>query len=125
MHELSLCQDLIDQLEELAAAHEARAVAWARVEVGLLAGVEARLLESAFAIAKAGTVADAAELLIEVVPPVVFCAACGRESEASPGNLRCSGCGSGETRLVRGDELILARVELVLDEDEPGSPPAA
>lgn len=119
MHELSLCQDLIDQLEELVATHQARAVAWARVQVGMLAGVEAQLLESAFTIARAGTVADAAELFIEVVPPVVVCDACGRESEVSPGNLRCPGCGSGETRLVRGDELILARVELVVEDPAP------
>lgn len=121
MHELSLCLDMIDQLEGLVATHQARAVGWARVRIGMLSGVEPQLLESAFTIAKAGTVADAAELITELVPPVVACAACGRESEVSPGNLRCPGCGSGETRLVRGGELILASVELIVEE----SPPAA
>ena len=114
MHELSLCQDLIDQLEGLVRTHRAQAVAWARVQIGMLAGVEPLLLESAFTIAKAGTVADNADLMTEVVPPVVGCSACGLESETSPGNLRCPACGSEETRLIRGDELILARVELIV-----------
>lgn len=119
MHELSLCQDLIDQLEDLVETHQARSVAWARVQVGMLAGVEAQLLESAFTIARAGTVADSAELVIEVVPPLVSCDACGHEGEVSPGNLRCPACGGAETRLVRGDELILAQVELVVAEPSP------
>jgi len=82
MHELSLCQDLIDQVTELARKHQARRVASVRVQIGLLAGVEPLLLESAFTIARAGTVAEHAEMFTEVVPPCVLCLACGKESEA-------------------------------------------
>jgi hydrogenase nickel incorporation protein HypA/HybF len=117
MHELSLCQDLIDQVTELARKHRARSVASVRVQIGLLAGVEPLLLESAFTIARAGTVAEHAEMLTEIVPPRVLCLACGKESEASPSDLRCPACGSGDTRLVQGEELILARVELEVEEN--------
>ncbi len=122
MHELSLCQNLIDQLTELAATHQARAVAKVTVRVGMLCGTEARLLESAFTIARAGTVADSADLATELVAPRVVCAECGRESEAKPNNLRCPACGSAATRLIGGDELILARVELVLDGQDAAMP---
>jgi hydrogenase nickel incorporation protein HypA/HybF len=89
------------------------------VRIGMLAGVEPLLLESAFSIARAGTVADQAEMITEIMTPVVLCRACGAESEVSPANLRCPACGSGDTRLVRGEELILARVELEVAEDSP------
>ena len=116
MHELSLCQDLIDQVTELARKHKARAVSSVKVQIGQLAGVEPLLLESAFTIARAGTVADQAEMITEVVSPLVFCNACGTESEVTPSSLLCLACGGNDTRLIRGDELILARVELEVEE---------
>jgi hydrogenase nickel incorporation protein HypA/HybF len=119
MHELSLCQDLIDQVTELASTHKAQSVACVRVQIGLLAGVEPLLLESAFTIARAGTVAEHAEMFTEIVHPRVLCLACGKESEASPSNLRCPACYSGDARLVQGEELILAQVELEMEEDSP------
>ena len=123
MHELSLCQNLIDQVTALARQHKAQSVACVRVQIGVLAGVEPLLLESAFSIARAGTVADHAEMFTEIVQPQVACRACGAESEVTPSDLRCPACGSADTRLVRGEELILARVELEVAEDLP-SPPA-
>lgn len=118
MHELSLCEDLLRQVTALAHQHQAKAVALIRVQIGQLAGVEPLLLESAYSIARIGTVAEQAELLTELVPPVVFCHNCGEESQASPTDLRCPACQSVETRVVKGEELILARVELMV-EDEP------
>lgn len=117
MHELSLCADLLGQLEDLAARHRARSVARVTVRIGTLSGVEPMLLESAFAIACAGTVAEHAELVAETLTPRVWCDACALESEAAPAYLRCPVC-DGETRLVQGEELILARVELDVEDDE-------
>ncbi|MCX7110568.1 MAG: hydrogenase maturation nickel metallochaperone HypA [Proteobacteria bacterium] len=116
MHELSLCQDLIDQVTELARKHRAKSVACVKVQIGQLAGVEPLLLESAFTIARAGTVAEQAEMITEVVAPCVLCNTCGAESEVTPSNLLCLACGGNDTRLIRGEELILARVELVVDD---------
>ena len=113
MHELSLCQNLIDQLTELANQNDAVAVARIEVQVGVLSGVEALLLESAFTLSKLGTVAEAAELVTEVTAPRVLCRTCGAEAEVPPNYLRCPACGNHDTQLVRGHELILARVELI------------
>lgn len=115
MHELSLCQNLIDQLVDLATLHHARSVARVKVQIGVLSGVEALLLESAFTIARMDTVAEDAELVTEVIAPLVHCAACGAQSETSLNKLCCLACGSEQTTLIRGDELILAQVELAVD----------
>ena len=116
MHELSLCQNLMDQVTELAHKHRARSVVSVRVQIGQLAGVEPMLLESAFTIARVGTVAEEAAMMTEVVTPCVVCNACGSESEVTPSSLLCLTCGGNDTRLIRGDELILARVELVVSD---------
>ena len=113
MHELSLCQNLIDQLNTLVLRHQAIAVSRVEVEAGMLSGVEPELLEAAFAMAREGTVAEAAELIMRVPPPRILCAACGSEAETPPNDLRCPICQSTDTELIAGHELILARVELV------------
>ena len=113
MHELSLCQNIIDQLQELARQHDAASVSRVEVQIGVLSGVEPLLLEQAFQSAQAGTIAEHAVLVTEVVSPRVACLDCGTEGAASASDLRCASCGSGQTRLVSGRELILARVLLV------------
>ena len=113
MHELSLCQNIIDQLQDLARQHHAASVSRVEVQVGVLSGVEPQLLEVAFRSAQAGTIAEHATLVTEVVTPRVACLACGQESAASASDLRCAACGSVQTRLVSGGELILAHVALV------------
>jgi hydrogenase nickel incorporation protein HypA/HybF len=57
MHELSVCQALIDQVEALAEARGASAVSRITVAIGALSGVEAHLLEQALPIASASPMA--------------------------------------------------------------------
>ena len=121
MHELSLCMDILEQITFLALQHRARAVSSVRVKIGALSGVEPLLLQNAFTIAQAGTVAEEAQFITEQVPVRIFCDDCHAESEARPNSLRCSSCGSIATRLTSGDELTLASVELLVDDDP--SPP--
>jgi hydrogenase nickel incorporation protein HypA/HybF len=116
MHELSVCQGMLRQVDAIAAEHRAHAVTGITVRIGPLSGVEPDLLAQAFPIASAGTVADGAELLIETLPVRVHCQTCGEETEAAVNRLLCGSCGDFHTRLVSGDELLLASVEL---ENEP------
>jgi len=112
VHELSLCQNLLDQVEDIAKTHQAERVVQIIVRIGPLSGIEAKLLESAFDIASVGTVAEQAELLMETQPIRIFCNVCATESDGSVNDLTCRQCGDYNTRLLSGDELILARVEL-------------
>ena len=113
MHELSICQALISQLEAIAREQAAQRVALIRLGVGPLSGVEPQLLEQAYPIASAGTLADGAELVIENLPLRVSCDACGQTTDALPNRLLCAACGDWHTRLVSGDELQLNSVELI------------
>jgi hydrogenase nickel incorporation protein HypA/HybF len=96
----------------IAHSHSAETVACITVRIGPLAGVEPKLLQSAFDISRIGTVAEQAELLLEEQPIRVACNVCMLESDATTDNLTCRHCGAWNTRMVSGDELILARVEL-------------
>jgi hydrogenase nickel incorporation protein HypA/HybF len=112
MHELSVCQGLLDQVESIAVQHGAQRINAITLHIGALSGVEPELLQQAFTLARAGGVAAQATLIIEALPIRVNCQACGRDSEALPNRLLCGHCGDFHTRLISGDELLLARVEM-------------
>jgi hydrogenase nickel incorporation protein HypA/HybF len=113
VHELSICQALIDQVEALASKEGAAQVVQVRIGIGPLSGVEPQLLEQAFQLARAGSSAATASLLIDHLPIRVSCRECGQESEAKVANLACGNCGDWHTQLVSGDEMLLLQVELV------------
>ena len=115
MHELAICQALIDQVTELANERNATSVSDIYISVGPLSGVESALLQNAFPVAVAGTVADGAELHIDSLPVRVYCKDCDAESEVAANRLLCAQCGTWKTRLVSGDELLLKSVELEID----------
>ena len=121
MHELSVCQSLLAQVEAIAVQHHARAVSSITLRIGPLSGIEAPLLQQAFTLARAGGVASAAALVIETLPVRVKCQRCGQASEAMPNRLVCGHCGDYHTQLLSGDEMLLASVEL---ETEPQATPA-
>jgi len=112
VHELSICQALLNQVEAIALAHHAKNIASIVVAIGPLSGVEIQLLKNAYPVASAGTVAESAELIIEQMPIRVKCNQCGAESEATLNKLVCGQCGDWQTRLISGDELMLMSVEL-------------
>jgi hydrogenase nickel incorporation protein HypA/HybF len=112
MHELALCQALIDEVEAVARRQRATSVTDVYVSVGPLSGAESPLLHSAFPIAAAGTMAASARLHLAATPVRVACSECGRESEVAMNRLVCSHCGDWRTQLIAGDELLLQRVVL-------------
>lgn len=112
MHELSVCQALIRQLDAIARDERAARITKVVVHIGPLSGVEAQLLRQAYPIASAGTPAADAELVLESLPIRVVCEQCGAETEATANRLVCGACGDYHTRLIGGDELLLAQVEL-------------
>ena len=112
MHELAICQALIGQVTDVAREQHASSVSDIYVSVGPLSGVEGPLLQNAFPIAAAGTIATAAKLHLQTMPIRVFCEECEEESEAAMNRLVCESCGDWRTRLVSGDELLLQRVVL-------------
>jgi hydrogenase nickel incorporation protein HypA/HybF len=113
MHELAICQALLDEVERVALAHHAERIFGVHIRCGALAGVEPELLHRAYEVARAGTLADGAALTIEDSPVRVYCPRCKREGPAPAQRLVCSTCGEWRTEVVAGDELVLMSVDLI------------
>jgi hydrogenase nickel incorporation protein HypA/HybF len=112
MHELAICQALMGQLNTIAERERAARILSLELRIGPLSGVVPELLSQAFPIASAGSLAAGAKLNIRQLPIRVSCGDCGAETEASPNRLLCGACGGYHTRLLSGDEMLLASVEL-------------
>jgi hydrogenase nickel incorporation protein HypA/HybF len=116
MHELSICQALISQVEDVVRRRQGR-VECVRLGIGPLSGVEPQLLEDVYPLVCAGTCAEGSRLVIEPRGIRVRCRSCGAESDAAPNRLLCAACGDWHTDLVSGDELLLLQIELETQDD--------
>ena len=112
MHELSIAQSIVDSALEHAARHAGRRVTRIGVRVGEISGVNAEALEFCFALTARDTAAEGAALDVQRVPISQRCDRCEREFQPIDFDPACPICGSVHTRMVEGDELALAYLEL-------------
>jgi hydrogenase nickel incorporation protein HypA/HybF len=109
MHEYSIVQALIGEVESTAARHGGT-VRRVHVRLGELAGVDRRLLATAYATFRERSVCAEAELRIEDVMAEWRCSKCDAVLEAGA-RLSCPAC-QVPARLAAGDEIVLQRVEM-------------
>jgi len=112
MHEMSICQALMDQVEKIAKEQGASRVDSIVLSIGPLSGVEPELLSRAYEVARLQTVAENAPLEIETGAIEVECRSCGASGEAKVNRLLCPSCGDWQVNLIKGDELLLLRLEV-------------
>jgi hydrogenase nickel incorporation protein HypA/HybF len=113
MHEMSVCQALIRQVELVARERGVTRVDNIVLSIGPLSGIEPQLLNRAFSIARLESQVENAQLEIETGPVVVQCRSCGASGEALVNRLLCPDCGDWKVNLVQGDELLLLRLETI------------
>jgi len=115
MHELSLAENLVDQLVQTAAENALR-VTRIVVIIGTYSGVERDAFEFAFPFAAEGTTVEGAELIIETSSLCVECRACQAISHPKPTLLICTACGSNDVELTGGREFLIRSAELEIPE---------
>lgn len=110
MHEYSLIQSLVERVEAEARARNATAIHRVDVRIGELAGVDIELFKTAYLTFRDRTVCEHADLQVDVIPVVWACDTCG--GRIAPGQpLQCPSC-ERPARLVGGDDIVLARIEM-------------
>jgi hydrogenase nickel incorporation protein HypA/HybF len=112
MHEFSIVQSLMGLIEKYVEEYNAKGVSRIVVSVGVLSGVEPHLLKIAFDTFKENTVADSAELVLEIEKLTLRCLDCGMVSQKEELNVICPCCGSFNTIIEGGQDLLLKSLEL-------------
>ena len=119
MHELGIVYHIIRDVENVARANGVRHVS----SVTLLLGVVSDLLLDAWRwAADKKPITQGAELIVEPVEAVTHCEACGRDYATVEHGKTCPHCGSGETYLLQGQEVMIKQIETP-DEDPADAAP--
>jgi hydrogenase nickel incorporation protein HypA/HybF len=113
MHEMSLCEGILQVIEDTAAREGFGRVNRVRVEIGRLAGVEPDALRFGFDVVMRGSVAEGAELVIEHVPGRAFCFDCAGPVEIGGRLDPCPDCGGVRLSPTGGDEMRIKDLEVV------------
>jgi hydrogenase nickel incorporation protein HypA/HybF len=113
MHELSIAVKLVELSCEHASAYDDAEIAAIHIAIGVLAQVHEGSLRSGFEIAREGTAAAGADLVIRSVPLVIACTDCDRDFQIEGlQDLRCPRCHGDATQVRSGNELDLESIAL-------------
>jgi hydrogenase nickel incorporation protein HypA/HybF len=113
MHEYSIVQELVARVEDLSRQHHAQSVRRLVVRIGELSGVETELLATAYDTFRERTCCEKAELTIEPVAARWVCPSCAVPVPRAS-VLQCGRC-ERPARLIEGDEILLARIEMEVE----------
>lgn len=104
MHEIGMCQGVVAAVQQRAGD---RQVTGLGVRAGPLLGIHDDHFAEAFGMVAAGTVAEGAEVDLEIVPLEATCRQCGTEFTTTDPLPACPDCDSVELDRTGGDELTL------------------
>jgi len=109
MHELSLCQAILEHVESRAGGRPVRRV---DVRIGHLRQVVPDSLQFSWEMLTESTELAGCELVIEHVAAVVRCRECATETTLGWPVLACAACEGHDVELLRGEELQIASLDV-------------
>ncbi|PID74455.1 MAG: hydrogenase accessory protein HypA [Desulfobacterales bacterium] len=114
MHEISLVQNLFQQLKDLARENNASKIHTVTVEIGPLSGVVVDSFQFGFDTLAAGEeILKEAKLVVQVPEVDYQCSDCGKISSSSGARPeRCPQCGDSLLIPRGGEDLLLLQVEM-------------
>ena len=101
MHELALCQGVVNTLAEQARIHHFDRVTAVRLEIGALSCVSPEAIEFCFA---RRTLADGAGLELVTLPSQAWCLDCDGTVAIGERHEGCPRCGGYRLRLTQGNK---------------------
>ena len=104
MHEMSLCESIVQILEENAKSQGFAKVKTVWLEIGGLSGVEPEAMRVSFDAVTRGTLADRARLEIIEVPGQAWCLQCARNVAVKQRFDACPDCGGYLLQVTGGEE---------------------
>ena len=112
MHELSIVSYVMDQVDEVCREQDLTRVAAVTLEIGEVSGVIFDYLADLWEwTSRKRPLYTGSVLRQEVIHAVTFCRNCGKTYDTVPQGRICPHCGSEETELVTGNEIIIKEIE--------------
>ena len=121
MHEFSFAYNIFKVAEATALKYKAKRISEVYLEIGELTLIVPDLLKQSFKMATTGSIAEGAELIIEIIPGKIKCRECGKIStvtlneEAQLTGLQlfqCKYCKSKDTEIIEGKKANVKNIKI-------------
>ena len=112
MHEMSLCEGLLQILEREAEAQNYSTVKTVFLEVGKLASVEVEALKFCYEAVCQNSIAEGSRLEIIESPGRAWCMPCGEAFDVESRYSACPRCGGYQLQVTGGDEMRIRELEV-------------
>lgn len=112
MHEMSLCESILQVIEDEARLQSFHKVVEVHLAIGTLAGVEVDALKFSFDVVVQHSLAQDAELCIQMVPATGLCPSCGQQCAVENRYDPCLNCGSFGLQITNGDQMRITHLEV-------------
>lgn len=112
MHEMSLCEGVLQVLEQNARTQGYARVKTVWLEIGALSGVEPEAMRFSFDVVVKDTLADGAALEIVETPAEAWCMQCASTVIVKQRFDACPDCGSYQLQVTAGDEMRIRELEV-------------
>ena len=112
MHELGIVMNVLEQVDSAAAEYKAEKVMKVTMEIGEVSSIVPDLFTDAFNWAKKKTeYLKDAELEMIIIEGRTYCQNCGETYKTTEYGKKCPHCGSYETYLLTGDQVIIKDID--------------
>lgn len=112
MHEMSICEGIIQVLEEQGQSQKYTKVKTVWLEIGPLAMIENDALRFCFDAVTRNTLAQDAQLEIIELPGQAWCLQCAKTVSIRKRYDACTDCGSYQLQVTQGEELRIKELEV-------------
>ncbi len=112
MHEMSLCESLIQIIEQQAQVQHYSKVKKVWLEVGGLSGIEPEAMRFSFDVVTRDTLADGAELKMISIPGQAWCMHCCKNVTIQQRYDECPDCGGYQLQVNDGEQMRIKELEV-------------
>ena len=112
MHELSLSQSAVEEIEKIMITEKATQVHRVVFSIGALSGVESEQLIFCFPLAAKDTPVEGTQVSVRTVPLTLVCKSCGFGGQSDDTIAYCPSCKSMDVEVKEGCDFKLVELEI-------------
>ena len=123
MHELGIVFHIIRGVEEVGRKNRVKRVSAVTLQLGEVSGVVEHYLQDCWCwAADRSELLKGAQLRVETIPAQTLCEDCGEIYPTVAHGKTCPACGSQQTHLLQGSEMLIKEIEVPEENDVPPEP---
>jgi hydrogenase nickel incorporation protein HypA/HybF len=111
MHELKIAEDLTAIILDTAKREGLAIVSMVNISFGQMVQIVPDIFDFAFRECVRDTIAQDAQLSIEILPVIMECNLCGNKFDVRESGFLCDKCDSIDLRILQGKELFVKSIE--------------